>query len=140
MPITAQQFYDRAAIFSPTGLHPVSETRLQIFIDDAENRVARDLWGNVADVAVIYLAAHLLYQDVLINNTPIIRTEENASSGQITGAISSMSVGPVSVSYSESGFTSSGGGNAFSDESLATTPFGKKYIELRNERMLRGVW
>lgn len=130
-PLVAADLWLVAPIFSSTGLHPVSEARVLMFLEQAEERTARDIWGAKADWAVLYLAAHLLYLDVRDNESAIVGG--GGAAPAYAGAIASESVGPISRSFGAGGgatFTQ-GGANAYADETLATTPWGKKLVELR---------
>jgi hypothetical protein len=141
MSLTAQDLWDVAEMFSSTGMYPKTESVVLSAIAKAEKRIARELWGERADDGVILLAAHILYANHLINNTPAMGSSSNTSAGATAGPIQSMNVGPLSVSYGASaGVTSASGEDAFRNDVLGTTPWGKQFIEMRSELMLRGAW
>lgn len=135
--VTAAEFIDIATIFSPSGLHPVSSTRIDKFLDLAEQRVAREMFSDAADQAVIFMAAHLLTEDIQMNTTAIGAAAGPTSSGY-AGPITSEAMGPLSRSFGGrvSGVAGAGGDSRFADEALATTGWGKKFVALREEKVL----
>lgn len=148
MSATTEDFYQTATMFSPgpptttvaVGSNPTTPERVQRFLDAAERRVARDLWGDKGDDGVLYLAAHLLAEDVIANSVQLV--DVTGPAGGYAGVITSESLGPISRSYGAkagSSFTDAAGGNAFADEPLATTVWGKRFVALRREIMAQGV-
>lgn len=137
--VTAAEFWEVASIFSSSGLSPKSQATVERFLGYAEDRVARDVWGSKADQGVIYLAAHLLTEDHILNSTPIV-SPTSASGAGYAGAITSESMGPLSRSFGAgTGLAASSGAGAFNDEALATTGWGKRFVALRSELLVQGV-
>lgn len=141
-PLEAADVWLVAPIFSSTGLHPVAEARVDLFLEQAENRTEREIWGDKADDAVILMCAHLLYCDVRDNSMAIVGAPAGAAKPTYAGAIASETVGPVSRSFVAGGGSSfvQGGSVAFADEALATTPFGKRLVELRRSLFAGGAY
>lgn len=105
MSVTASQLKARLTEFASTLDATVTSA-----IDEAERRTNRDAWAGKADDAVLYLAGHILKVWALQSGTP-------------AGAVMSESVGPISRTYATSPVTSR--------ENLATTAWGRMYLELR---------
>lgn len=82
------------------------------FINKAELRVNRTEWGNKADDGVGYLAAHLLKR-------------MQQGDGAAAGPVSSERVGDINVSYGVS--------EDFKDRELASTVYGRQYLDLCSE-------
>lgn len=96
-----------------TEFETLPELKIERFITHAENRLNRDYFGtSKADMAAIYLTAHLLKVD-------------EAQSGHPSGPVTSESVGPISRSY---GASLTG---AASREELGSTVWGRMYLDLR---------
>jgi len=131
-----------APIFSSSGLHPQSEARKTMFLEQAEECTEREFWGTKADLAVLLLTAHFLHCDIRDNETAIVGAPAGASTPTYAGAIASESVGPVTRSFGAGGGASfvQGGAAAFSDEAMATTPWGQRYIELRQTLLGAGAY
>jgi len=94
-----------------TEFAQVSATRIQIFLDFAEQQLNAQAWGNKADQGLIYLTGHLLKIDA-----------EAASGGGAAGPVSAESVGQVSASYQI--------GESFADSEFGSTVYGRRYLEL----------
>lgn len=84
---------------------------IQTFIDDAELMVSIDCFGNVAEMAIKYLAAHMLAL---------------SKRGSIGGEITSKAVGSLSI-----GFSSSSDSDGF-----GVTSYGRMYDKIRRSRVL----
>lgn len=92
----------------------IDEERIDLFIGYAETQVNRDVWGDLADQAVILLTLHGLYTT---------GPSSGASSGQ--GPVTSEKVGDLQRSYA------SPASGAYSDSTLARTGYGQEYLRLR---------
>jgi hypothetical protein len=82
---------------------------IQPFIDEAERIVGRDVWGELADDGVRYLAAHLL---------AVVRRGSSAPMGPVI----SETAGPVSRSYAAPSVVSTQGYNS--------TLYGQRFQQL----------
>lgn len=129
-PAVAADLFYVAPVFDVGGASPVAEERVLTFLALAEELTSRDAWGAKSGHAVALMAAHLLYDDILANVAPV-------PAGGYAGAVTSESVGPISRSF---GATSGQGSGSFDDESLATTPWGRRLIQMRRSLMMRGVF
>lgn len=140
-PCTAADVFFVAPLFDPgvaeggvsasPGAAPSTVERVETFLEEAERQTARDLWGDSAGMAVCLMAAHLLHEDAVAN---AVLPNPSTPGGQgFAGPITSQSMGPITRSFGAragAGFKP-GGGAAFEDEPLATTPWGKRLIQLR---------
>jgi len=95
------------------------QTEIQYALDDAELSVHRATWDDLADRAVMLLAAHEL--------TESGRTDNHGGGG--AGAVTARTVGPGVVGY---GDPKQG---KLSDD-YRTTSYGVKYLRLRNQLVL----
>lgn len=82
------------------------------FIGKAEIRVNRTEWGNKADDGIGFLTAHLLK-----------RLEQG--DGAASGPVASERVGDIAVSYGVS--------DDFKNRELASTAYGRSYLDLQGE-------
>lgn len=98
----------------------IDEDRINLFIGYAENQVNRDVWGDLADQAVILLTLHGLYKT----------GAGSGANGQ--GPVTMEKVGDLQRSYG----TSSG---AQSDDSLGATGYGQEYLRLRKMLVITPV-
>lgn len=94
----------------------VDDTRIQLFIDDAELEISKTVWGKLYDKGVSYLTAHEL---------SMATATENGKSGGLKSE-ASKSVGNVSVSYASLNY------NEY-DNYYTTTAYGKKFIDMKNK-------
>ena len=101
--MTPSEFKDRYPEFSA-----VADSRVTMFLDDAALELDVFRWGGFYLRGLAALAAHLL----------TIGTE---GMGSPSGAVSSRSVGDVSVSFAVDA----------SNDVLASTAYGREYIRLR---------
>lgn len=132
-PLEAADVWSVAPIFSATGLHPIAEARVDLWLAEAVEQINRELYGSKADLATLLLTAHFLHCDVRDNESAIVGSPTGAAAPTYAGSVTSESVGPVSRSYGGAGGASftAGGAGAFNDEALATTPWGQRLIALR---------
>lgn len=86
-----------------------------LFLSDAESEVSKARWGKLYERGVMALAAHLLK----------IRTDSEASGGEINRPIASESAGELSVSYVQSTPTNG------ADDYYQLTAYGQEYLRLR---------
>jgi hypothetical protein len=100
-------------------LAAVADTRVDKFIAYALLRINPSVWGDLADLATILLAAHMLTRT---GNAP------GGGSSGARGAITQESVGDLSRSYEAPAGASS---VSTFESGLAATPYGLEYIELR---------
>lgn len=105
MAVTAADVKEIATEFAA-----VADTRVDLFISEAETRTNRANWGGKADRGVIYLTAHLLKLDELQGAAP-------------AGPITARRVHDVSWAY---GKTGSGDG-----DNLDSTAWGRRYKQMR---------
>ena len=92
----------------------VNDSRIQIFIDDAELELDEGRWGDLYDKGLSYLTAHLLYMG-----------EQSAGgSGAGLGPLSTKSIGDVSVSFG-SYLAADNDANSFN-----STSYGQEYYRL----------
>ncbi len=82
------------------------------FIGKAEIRVNRTQWGVKADDGIGFLTAHLL-------------TRREEGDGAASGPITSDRVGDIATSYAVS--------DEFKDRELASTAYGRQYLDLQSE-------
>ena len=94
-----------------------SRTNRSEYISLATLQVNESIFGSKYDLAIAYMAAHMMS----------VNTETGAGTGTGTGFITSKKEGDLAVSYAkpESG---SGGGDA----SLSQSSYGQQFIDLRN--------
>jgi len=103
----------------------VDDARVDIFLTNGKLRVSQKVFNTTYELAVFYLAAHMLATS--INN----ENSGGAGTGN-KGAVSSEKVGDLSISY---GSISSGGGSGSSAQ-LIETSYGREYIQLRKEKTM----
>ena len=90
-----------------TEFAAVDNSRVEIFIAQAERRTNRGAWGAKADDGVIYLTAHLLKLDELQGGAP-------------AGPVTARRVRDVSWAFAA----------PMSKDGLASTAWGRRYQEL----------
>lgn len=100
----------------------IAESIYLRFKGRAEDEMDADTWGEVYDDALGNLLAHKL----------AIRAQGAAGSGNV-GAVSSMSVGGMSIGYQAVTTTSP------ADALLATTLYGREFLRLRDALILLPV-
>jgi hypothetical protein len=109
MAVTPADFKERFPEFDS-----VSDTRVQLFLDDAALELDEGRWGDLYDKGLSYLTAHLLY----------IGEQSSAGAGEGSGPLTSKSVGDVSLSF---------GANLAADTDAASfnaTSYGQEYYRL----------
>jgi hypothetical protein len=84
MAVTPADFKERFPEFDS-----VSDTRVQLFLDDAALELDEGRWGDLYDKGLSYLTAHLLY----------IGEQSSAGQGEGGGPLSTKAVGDVSLSF-----------------------------------------
>lgn len=95
-------------------LASLSDSAFTTAIADAALQLAPDFWGDILDLATVYLCAHML----AVQNPSVV------SGG--AGPVSSESVGPISRSYAVKAVDDA--------EEYATTRWGLEYVRLRKQR------
>jgi hypothetical protein len=106
--VTAQDVKDTFVEFSAT-----SDTLIERFLAQAERRINTIQWGEKADDGTLWLTAHLLKIECQLRTT----------GAMAAGPVSQQKVGDLSVSYKIPE-------NA-SKTWLASTAYGREYLELR---------
>ncbi len=101
----------------------VSNDVVDYFIADADEEINEDLWGTRAKKAEMLLACHMM---VVAGITSA--NSATSGGGATTGAIQSVSVGDVSVTYG--GASSSAVSSQGLDPSLAGSKYGLEYARL----------
>lgn len=93
----------------------VDDTRIQLFLDDAEVILNPVFWGDKYDMGQAYLAAHFL----------VIGTNSEAGSTSPSSGVASKSVDGVSISYNNPT------PNSEADAYYLSTSYGQRYLALR---------
>lgn len=116
---TLEQFRTKFPTFSG-----VADATINAASDEARSSVDTTWIEADYQPAILYLAAHILTID-----GALIAASDLGGAGGIVGAglVSDMKVGDVSVKMA--GSASGGGGSGFSS-GYATTPYGRRYLEL----------
>jgi hypothetical protein len=109
--MTPAQFKDRFAEFAT-----VSDSRIQLFLDEAALSVNVSLWGIKADLGQAYLAAHLLTID------------KRGGSGA-AGMVTSEKVGDLSRNYAAPN-------TGALDPTLSATSYGIEFLRLRRSILI----
>lgn len=103
----------------------VSDARVDAFVAEAARRVDSSWIEDDASVAMTYLAAHMMAAEGLLRGAGL------AAIGDVSGPITSESLGDASVSYG-----SWGGGDVSAFEAeLRSTPYGRLYDNLRRRNV-----
>jgi len=97
-----------------TEFASVSSTIINLMIDDAELSVNRAVWGLKADLATIYLVAHLL------------TLAGQGTGGGSTGAVIEKKVGDLTKKFASPQMKST-------DSGLGSTSYGRLFLRLRKE-------
>lgn len=103
---------------------PTPDATIDFWITVADGQIAEQNWGDRAQIAGAYLTAHLM---VLSKIGPYADTGSGGAG--VTGAIKSIAVGQVSVSYDSAGSSGGGSGSA-SEEALKLSRYGLEYLRL----------
>ncbi len=108
------------------------DARVQVAIDDAGALIG-SRWGTLAAQGQAALAAHYLATaQARIASTGGTTTTTVNGVGVATGAVKSMTVGDVSVTYETGGSSSTTTTRAANaQQQYGTTPYGLRYLELR---------
>lgn len=107
MTITPADFKARFTEFAS-----VEDTRVQLFIDDAELEMSESAWGNIYDKGLAYLTAHLL---------TISDLTASGNSGSLN-ALASRAVDGVSESFATPTMDD--------NNNIASTSYGQEYARL----------
>lgn len=99
----------------------VANSVVQAYIDMADSEISEDDWGSRASRAEIVLTAHLMTVAGVLNSS-------SQTGGNVTGPVSSVSVGDVSVTYAATSSLAIQIQNL--DASLASTKYGQEYARL----------
>lgn len=112
--VTASMFKTRFPEFNS-----VEDARIQMFLSDAELSINRAIWNpNKADLAVQYLAAHMLALSPYSQSTGV------GGGGKL---VQSETVGPLSRTYA---VPSTSSANTL-DNYFLQTAYGQEYLRLR---------
>lgn len=115
MSVTASDIQDL-----PSGeFASIANNVVEVYIAEAEREISQAAFGNRADDAVKYLAAHLL------------AVAKGGSSAPATG-VTMVTVGPLTKQYGQPGAMSK-------TDSLESTSYGRRYIEIRHQ-CVGGMW
>jgi hypothetical protein len=103
------------------------DTLVQLMLEDATGSVS-DTWI-VTDQkpALLAYAAHLLALETFASN---LATDGSGNPVAITGPMESIEVGDVKVKYARQFVSEAGATAGASGSSLASTPYGRRYLEL----------
>jgi hypothetical protein len=119
-----EDFLDRYPEFGGLDEHII-----ELVLAEADSLVGSTFIANLRVTAVLALAAHLLFSE----NQLAQKSFASASSGvgQVSGPITSMTVGPLTEQYK----SSSGGGSIAKESSvytsdLGSSPYGLRFLEL----------
>lgn len=107
MAVTATSLKDRFAVFDP-----LSDAVVEAAITEAELFVNETAWGDKYDTGVLYRAAHILELD-------------SAGATAAPGPVSSEKLLSYSVSYDGTSMDAA-------DSNLASTAYGRRFIEARS--------
>lgn len=112
MSVTANDIRDHFGEFSE-----LSDTVINMWLTQAERRINRTQWGEKADDATLWLAAHLL------------KIQQTLACGisPPPGPVASQKVGDLSVAYKVP--------DRMGDTFLASTAYGQYYLTLKT-----GIW
>jgi len=101
-----------------------ADSRVAAFLNAGRKRVSQKIFGDTYELAVFYLAAHML--------SMAVNTEASGGSGTgAKGNITSEKVGDLSIGYSSTPIAVSGSG---SSTQLMETAYGRQYVQLRKEK------
>lgn len=100
----------------------ISINRIQRFIDRARLSVNKDIFGNVYELAVAYLAAHML----------AVSIEPSLGGGSIGLVVTQEKVGDLSRSYADTAAIAA-------DPTLSRTRFGEEFLRLRRQCVISPV-
>lgn len=101
----------------------IADVRVARFIDRAKLSVNSDIFGRVYDLAVTYLAAHM----ISISNDP------SSGGSSISQIVTSEKVGDLSRTYQESDSSTT------NPSSLSRTRYGDEFLRLRRQCVLSPV-
>lgn len=95
----------------------VDDSRIQVFIDDAELELDEGVWGTWYEKGLAYLTAHFL---TIANQTAA------GASGSTGGPVASRSVGDVSISFAR------GASTGATEDYFNSTSYGQEYFRMVN--------
>ncbi len=123
MSVTVDDFRARFPEFSDDTLY--SDTRIQMFIDEAAMCIDQNRYGTFYNAANCYLAAHLLYLGSVTSN---------GGAGNV-GPVASKTAGGVSVTRAVNSMDLSE-----SDAFYTQTQYGLSFINIRNKVKIPGFF
>ena len=115
MAVTAAQLKAKLTEFATTA-----DATVEAAIAEAELRTNRPAWGVKGDLAVIYMAGHVLKS-----------LASTSSGGGASGPLQSLTAGPVSKTYAVP---------AFALDPTGSTSYGRLWLELRASLMVPRVF
>jgi hypothetical protein len=110
MALTAADFKIRYPEFDS-----VEDTRIDLYISDADTELSESCFGDLYERAVFALAAHFLALDI---------ARQDSGSGGMTAPLQSRSIGDVSWSHAIASVDSAG------DQYLGSTQYGQEFMRL----------
>lgn len=102
----------------------IDDALIQLFINEAALWVDTSWFESDYTTAITYLTAHFMASEGLL-----LSASGGSSAGAVSGPIKSERLGDAAISYSDRGAT---GGWTGTDADLATTPYGQRFLALRN--------
>ena len=93
------------------------DTRVDLFIADAQLQINATQWGDLCELGVIYLAAHLM---CTVGNT-------DGSGAVAPGPVKKEKVGEIATEYAV------GSSGKAGDDFLASTIYGQAYLDLKRK-------
>lgn len=112
----------------------VADSTVSIWITEGQDFLCPDAWGDCFHRAVLYFTAHNLAQAQQRAANTRSRGGKTVVSGG-SGALQSASAGGLSVSYATPQFATQGNAD---EVDFATTPYGIKYLSLRDTCIAAG--
>jgi hypothetical protein len=79
------------------GFVSIDDTRIQVFLDDAQLLINKEYWGDIYELGVYYLTAH--YLALALEAESISLGTGGSKSSKLGGPVNSRSVDGSSVSY-----------------------------------------
>lgn len=119
---TRQEFTDRYPSFASA-----SPALINALLQEALGAVDETWIEQDRKPALLAYAAHLLAVELYGN--PVLDLG-NGQAMRVSGPLSSAEVGPAKASFADGGSGSSGGASGASADSLASTTYGQRYLQL----------
>lgn len=123
MPYTAPTAADIKTRFP--AFAGIDNALIELYIDEAMLWVDTTWFETDYTIAIQYLTAHFMAAEGLL----VSATGSGSAAGAVSGPIKSERLGDAAITYSDRGST---GGWSGTDADLATTPYGQRFLALRN--------